>query len=340
LTTRPLFFALPDGSDAVSGGNIYNEELARALSDIVAVKTVRPYACRDAIARGEPGVYFVDTLNLADVLAFPERGPEQALVLVVHHLPSLEPGIDAGHESLAVERRALTLFDAFVCTSPFTSDLLIGRGIAPGAVLTVPPPPPAIERQPRAYEAPPRAVVVANLIARKGVLEWLQALAPRTLAGDRFSIDVVGRHDIDSDHARKCRDRVDASPALRERVRFAGAVPHARIGEFYRGANLFVSSAKMETFGMALQEARGWGLPIVALDGGHARTHFTHGQNGLLFSSIEELAEGFLALARDEPRMRRLFDEAQRPAKEPTITWRLTAERLVEQLNPWLTRSD
>src|SRR5206468_2945410 len=101
-TTPRLTFALPEGSDAVSGGNVYNDELVRALSEIVAVNVVGVEACRRALERGEPGVYFVDTLNLADVLSFPERTSAQILALLVHHLPSLEPGIDPGDRALAV----------------------------------------------------------------------------------------------------------------------------------------------------------------------------------------------------------------------------------------------
>jgi len=338
-TARPLLFALPEGSEDVSGGNLYNEALIRAAREIVAVKVVRVDECREALQRGEHGVYFVDTLNLADVLAFPERRPGQTLVLVVHHLPSLEPGIDVDDEALGVEKRALPLFDAFLTTSPFTSDVLVRRGFPASAVMTVPPPPPAIERQPRAYEIPLRAVLVANLIRRKGVLELLEALASCAEGDDRFSIDVVGRHDIEADYARRCREIVTTSHALGERVRFAGPIPRARVDDFYRSAGVFVSSAKMETFGMALQEARAWGLPVLAVDGGHARAHFTHTHDGLLVSSIDALAQTFLELARDEEKMRRLFDRAQRPASKPTDTWELAAKRLLEQLGPWLGKT-
>jgi glycosyltransferase involved in cell wall biosynthesis len=336
LKTRPLVFALPEGHDAVSGGNLYNDALVRALSEIVDAKVVDVDACRAMLSRGEAGIYFADTLNLSDILAFPVRRPGQSLVLVVHHLPSLEPGIDPGDPSLATEKKVLPLFDAFLCTSPFTSDLLVRRGFAPSAVVTAPPPPPAIERRARTYEAPLRAVVVANLIERKGVLELLRALASRAQASDGFSIDVIGRHDLDARYAEKCRELVRASRVLAERIRFEGGVPRARVDEFYELATLFVSSSKMETFGMALQEARAWGLPILALDGGHTRSHFTHGLDGLLVSSIDALADVLLELARDGARMRRLFDDAQRRTLGPSSTWRQCAERLVEALGPWL----
>ncbi len=333
-------FALPDGSEAVSGGNLYNDAIIRELGKIAAVSAVSIDACRADVERGMPGIYFVDTLNLADALAFPARGPAQTFVLVVHHLPSLEPSPRVNAESLRVEERALLLFDAFLTTSPYTRDLLVERGFSPGAVLCVPPAPPAVAPPRRAYEPPLSALLVANLIERKGVLDFLQALASRVEANDRFSIDIVGRDDLDPDLARKCRDVARDSPALSERVRFAGAVPRAKVDDFYRSAHLFVSSAKMETFGMALQEARAWGLPILAFDGGHARTHFTDGDNGLLFSSIESLAASFLDLARDDDAMHRLFERSQALASKSNGTWELAAKRLLEQLGPWLGSVD
>jgi glycosyltransferase involved in cell wall biosynthesis len=294
-------------------------------------------ACRRALERGEPGVYFVDTLNLGDVASFPARSPAQVLVLVVHHLPSLEPGLAPDDPSLAVESKALPLFDAFLVTSPFTGSILTRRGFAASRVLTVPPAPPAVARRPRAFEMPLGAVVVANLIERKGILELLDALAPRLVPTDRFSLQIVGRSDISPAYADRCRRAVEGSRPLGERVRFAGAVPHARIGDVYERADVLVSAARMETFGMALQEARAFGLPILALDGGHAHAHFTHGEDGLLFSSIEALADGFLQLARDDAEARRLFDRAQSLPPAPGDTWARAAQRLVEQLEPWLS---
>jgi glycosyltransferase involved in cell wall biosynthesis len=302
------------------------------------VQVVRIDGCREALERGEPGVYFVDTLNLADVAAFPERRPGQTLVLVVHHLPSLEPGIGEGDESLVMEARALRLFDVFLTTSAFTTDVLVRRGCSPDAVITVPPPPPFVEREPRVYEPPLRGVLVANLIGRKGILEFLQAVGARTDGADRFLLDVVGRDDIDRSYARTCRELVSASKALARRVTFAGAVPRAGVDAYYRSAAVFVSPALMETFGMALQEARAWGLPILAFDGGHARAHVQHAHDGFLFSSIEALAEGFLELARDDGKMRALFERTQATVSQPTGSWKLAAERLVEQLGPWLER--
>jgi glycosyltransferase involved in cell wall biosynthesis len=82
----------------------------------------------------------------------------------------------------------------------------------------------------------------------------------------------------------------------------------------------------METFGMALQEARAYGLPILAVDGGYAREHLTHGVSGLLFDSAEALAHDLLALTRAPARLQTLFENAQRLRPASDYTWTRAAE--------------
>jgi glycosyltransferase involved in cell wall biosynthesis len=333
-----LTFVLPAGSEAISGGNICNDHLIRSLRRTVPAKTLDVEEGKRAILDGQPGLYFIDTLNLPDFLAFPPRKPGQRFALVVHHLPSLEPGLPPDDEALRIEKTALPLFDAFLTTSPFTTQLLIGRGFAPEKILTVIPALPPIEADQRVYEPPLRATLVGNLIPRKCVLPFLRALDPLVHEDDRWSIDIIGRTDIDPDYARQCDELVRSSARLGRRVRIHGPIPYNRVHEFYRRAYVFVSAAEMETFGMALQEARGHGLPILALDGGYARHHFTHAENGLLFHSIEPLARGFLDLARDDRMMHELFDRAQRLRSTGGHTWEAAAQDFLRQLERCLSR--
>ncbi len=327
-----LTFVLPADSDAVSGGNIYNDHLIRALRHTIPVKALGVEQAGRAIERGDPGLYFFDTLNLSDFVALAPRKPGQRCVLVVHHLPSLEPGIDPDDEALRIERVALPLFDAFLTTSPFTTQLLTDRGLARDSILTVMPALSPLEGGKRVYEPPLRAMLVGNLIPRKGILEFLVTLAPLLLEKDRFEIDILGRIDLDPDYARRCSEFVRSSARLRRAVRIHAAIPYRRMDEFYRRASLFVSAASMETFGMALQEAHGQGLPILAVDAGYARHHFENGENGLLFESLEPLARTFLGLVRDDLRMGAFFDAAQRLRLTGEYTWDAAAEQFLEQL--------
>ena len=60
------------------------------------------------------------------------------------------------------------------------------------------------------------------------------------------------------------RERVQRSPALRDRVRLVGAVPHDRMAPFYSAADLFVVGSHHEGSGYALMEACACGaVPVV-----------------------------------------------------------------------------
>jgi glycosyltransferase involved in cell wall biosynthesis len=329
-----LTFVLPSNRGAVSGGNIYNRELLRALRKRVRVRAVSGNAWTRSLEGGEPGVYFLDTLNLRESLALGAARSGQRFVLIVHHLPSLEPGVADGDEALAVERQALPRFDAFLATSPFTAQWLVNRGCASQGIMTVLPAPPKAEpHTERAYEPPLRALIVGNLIARKAILEFMQTLEGRVASSDRFIVDVLGRIDIDPAYARACVDLANNSERLCRRVRILGPVAHRRVGAFYRRAHIMVSAAEMETFGMALQEARAFGLPILALDRGYARHHFSDEENGLLYASRSALVDGFLRLTREPERMLSLFEGAQRLRLSGDYTWETAAERLLDELS-------
>jgi glycosyltransferase involved in cell wall biosynthesis len=333
-----LVFVFPVGSDAVSGGNIYNAEIVRALRETVAVKTISIEEYKRSVARLEPivheaqSLYFIDTLNLSDFLALPAGIRGQRFALIVHHLPSLEPGIDLSDDALRVEAAAFCLFDRFLATSPFTAKYLVSRGIPRDKIMTVIPGLRPVEYAVRGYEPPLRAVMVGNLIPRKAILEFLRALDRLSTEDDSFVIDVVGRTDMDPAYVKACRDLVSTSQHLRRRVHLHGPVPYEQIDRHYGRSSALVSAAKMETYGMALAEARAHGLPIFALDRGHVRNHFTHGENGLLFSSLEDLAEGFLSLARDNRAMAELFARARKQLATGDCTWRAAAARFLEQL--------
>jgi glycosyltransferase involved in cell wall biosynthesis len=323
---------LPDGSERPSGGNLYNQALLDALGGLVSLRRLGPAEWRAAIASGAPGLYFFDSLDFAEG-AVVTRAPGQYLGLVVHHLPSLEPGLhDRDRErELASEAAALAAYDVLLCTSHFTSELLHGRGFEPERLITVPPAPPAVRASARRYEPPLRALVVANLIPRKGVLPLLEALARRAERAD-YRLVIVGRDDIDPGYAEACRSRVARSPYLREHVRIDPAAPHERMLEYYETADLLLSAAEMETFGMAIQEARAHGLPILVRDGGFAREHVQAGANGAVLRDVEAIADLLLALAADEVRMSTLVAGAERTRPAPGYGWRQAAETLLAAL--------
>lgn len=340
-----LSFVLPEGNELASGGNVYNRELVHALTALSgatgsgsagdagrSIRTLTPAEFHEQIVAGNAGDYFVDTLNLAEAEVLARKVPGQRAILVVHHLPSLEPGMSPEDPAIMLERATLPLFDAFVATSPLTADILSRRGFARQRIMVVEPGLPAVELGPATIESPYRALLVANLIPRKGVRELLYALAARTVPDDPFTLDIVGRVDIDPAYAETVGRVITRSSTLAERVRWQSAVAYDAMGVHYRSASALLSAASMETFGMALAEARAYGVPILAFDGGYAKHQFDDGVNGRLFASIDALAEEFLRLVRDGAALQALFESARHTATPGPSTWDRAARRLLDQL--------
>ncbi|MDQ2644832.1 MAG: glycosyltransferase family 4 protein [Myxococcota bacterium] len=305
-----LTLFLPRESHTLSGGNLYNRELLAALRRQVEVATPPIDELWNVLARGTAGTYLIDTLDLGAAPAIERRAPGQRFGLLVHHLPSLEPGLRLSDPARELERQVLGRFDFWVTTSTFARHLLLARDLPSDRVFSVPPGLGAVERGARELGSSLSALSAGNLIPRKGLLPLLTALARSVRDDDDFTLSIAGRHDAHPEYAEACRQLVTNSPRLEKRITFLGAVPPEQMPALYRQSSLFVSASEMETFGMALQEARAFGVPILALDRGNAREHVEVGRTGVLTASLDDLCAALLGFARATETLRPLFDGA------------------------------
>ena len=100
---------------------------------------------------------------------------------------------------------------------------------------------------------------------------------------------------------------------LGERVRFAGAVPHAELPSIYASADLYLWPAINEAYGMAFLEAQAAGLPVVAGRTGGVPAVVADGITGLL-TPIGDAAAFAAATARllDDPKARAQLGKSAR----------------------------
>jgi glycosyltransferase involved in cell wall biosynthesis len=120
--------------------------------------------------------------------------------------------------------------------------------------------PPEIDRSGRTDEQV-RLLFVGRVIRTKGVRDAIRAMA---LVGDRpVVLDVVG----DGFDRAACEALTDEL-GLRDRVRFHGAQPRARVDDFYREADVFVFPSYREPGGNVAFEAMAAGLPLIVSDRG------------------------------------------------------------------------
>ncbi len=326
-----LLFVLPTDSEAISGGNRFNQKLLDALSAQGNFSKIGAGQWAQN-RQGAAGVCIVDTLNLSEFASvYPWRDPKQRFVLLVHHLASLEPGVDRECRVAVEERAILALFDGFIATSEYAAEVLRSFGLSQPCLVLQPSLNPQLQRS-TVPISPVFALMACNLLPRKGVLEFLRGLSSEVRAEDTFTLQIVGRLDMDPSYVLECR-RYTAM--LEGKVQLRGALPYEKMPDAYQAANLFLSASKMETFGISLQEARHCGVPILVVCGGNSENHVQNGVTGQSVASPEELARVFVHLVRHPHLLQNYWQNAQAEVRELGETWEELALRLRGALRDW-----
>ena len=178
-------------------------------------------------------------------------------------------------------------------------------------------------------------MMVANLVPRKGILDFLKELLAQQDAWGEFNVQIVGSFEINPVYARACQKFVATHPHLDERIQWTGALPHPEVLQLYPQNHVFISTAHMETFGMAIQEAKEMGLPLLVLNAGYAAQHIQEGKNGYGFAEMKELVRALLAFSRNQSAREALKRTAWEHRSGSAYTWDDAAQKfitLVDQL--------
>ncbi|MCB0654269.1 MAG: glycosyltransferase family 4 protein [Saprospiraceae bacterium] len=322
-----LTFVVPPPASFHSGGNLYNAFLIEALKEEgVACSLTEP----EKLTTGNKGTVFWDSLFLGRLEYLDSSASNW---LIVHHLESLYPpeGFSSAQWFEQEERRLLEQFDGFLVSSPFTAAYLRGKNLGDQDILVIEPALLFELETPKRQVKSIRALMVANLQERKGIFPFLEALAVHEPGFD-FSLTIAGSAAMEPGYAKKCMDFMESEPNLGGKVFYEGAKTPQEIRALYWEANLFISTAFMETYGMALQEAAATGLPLLVMKGGNAGNHVIEGQNGLVFETIPQLVQELNVLAKDLKKLSWLGENAARLAKNNHYSWKDAAKLLINHL--------
>ena len=172
-----LYLAAPDPDAFVSGGNTYNRNLGGALREMGLAVAISPLIPENP----ESG-----DLVVVDSILFDKISPETKIgrnhIALLHHLESLYPLKADRFEQ--VERPVLSRFSRFIATSDFTRRYLQSRGFARERIIVIEPVAPSLP----IYQPPStgkiNALILANIVRRKGILEFLTALAAASVPPD------------------------------------------------------------------------------------------------------------------------------------------------------------
>lgn len=310
-----LTFVIPNPDDFRSGGNLYNRQLLAALRQIESgISTVFDPLFS---LSGNQKALVVDSLLMYDQDWSSVSVP---VYFLLHHLESLYPPPGFSGQTIFEEKEHPILRHAsgFIVSSRFTEQYLRKQGLSQGVCCIEP----ALEE----VLAPPqrsfdrlRAIIVANLVERKGILPFLQELIRQQ--PQAYELYVFGSEQMEPAYAASCLSLIDQLPG----VQFGGSLPQSELFTHYRQANLFVSTSFMETFGMAIQEARQAALPLLLMEGGYSQQHLKDGNSGWSYSNIQQLVHQFVQLTQNPQQLKAMQPEV----RQSDYTWRIAAKRLI-----------
>lgn len=328
---KNIVIVCPEPKSFVSGGNIYNLHFLDALRKFdPAIKHIdfEDFLSIDLALKND--LYFFDTIYFKYLKSY--AGDLSESYLLVHHLESLnQKEEDRSVFFKKEEQEVLDRFGGFLSTSYFTQQYLFSLGYSDVRHLVLPP---AVSFKPKRRKKGVdkiNALMVNNLMQRKGIIEFLNALKESKISREQFQLTIIGGETLEPEYAQACkvllRDR-----KLQELVKYIGPLPHAKVKQHFEESNLYISSAFMETFGIAMQEAVAYRIPLLAFDGGSANHHIEEFENGYLFDSNEELVSSLEELCFQKEEFKRLVDGAWKFRKFETYSWNSVVKEFVVQL--------
>ncbi|MEP7161132.1 MAG: glycosyltransferase family 4 protein [Dermatophilaceae bacterium] len=147
-------------------------------------------------------------------------------------------------------------------------------------------------------------VSAMRLAARKRPLPFLALLRKvrGMLPDTAFRVVVLGEGRLES-LARSYVDRHDMGGW----VDLPGRVSRPELLRIYRRSHVYVSPAKLESFGIAALEARCMGLPVVGLSSSGCVEFIEDGVNGMLVRDDQGMAEAIAQLLVDHDKRERMW---------------------------------
>ncbi len=278
-------FVIPDPSEFISGGNSYNRQLIDAIHQAGGAVTHMTYE-QFKISIRTSSRHIIDTIYFENFRQDGVKVPDGSIGLI-HHLASLYPLSEEvfKHVDLPVLRQLA----AFVVSSQFTRSYLQSHGLDKPIIVVEPALKTAIRSAPH-RTGKLNAIMVNNIVPRKGLLPFLEAIALEQIP-PYYRIQIVGDLKSDADYAQACMETVLKDPLLKRTVQFLGSQDDLAVAKLYARSNLFISASYMETFGMSVQEASNIGLPLLVLEGGNTSNHVEQGINGWVENSMTNLAK-------------------------------------------------
>lgn len=270
MTERVLWFVVPEGFDdpgRVSGGNVYDQRVSaelRALGwdvRIVEVAAGAP-ADPDLLARIPDGaIVVVDGLiAIGSPTAIEAVADRVRLMVLAHMLAEAFAGADP--QMVDAQRRVLPRAHRVIAASAWLRDEFERRALSTAERLVVATP--GSDRAPMATgTSTGGSLLCVGVVApHKGQDTLVEALAR---LGDvpPWTCTFAGSTSADPDFAAGLTHRASQA-GLSERITWAGVLTARELDEAYTRTDLLVAPSRTESYGIAIGDALGRGIPVIA----------------------------------------------------------------------------
>ncbi|MDR3474665.1 MAG: glycosyltransferase family 4 protein [Devosia sp.] len=299
-------------SDVVNGAQVHRFPMSRAIMSRSAGEPLAVLqAVRQVLAAVQPdiihlhsatqaGVFFIDRLL--------QRMPQRPPVVITQHAMLAEA------DELGVTRRLLKEADVVTGVSDAVLDCAIeysgrtGRSEMIFNGVRSPETPQPV----RAMPARHRLLCVGRMQREKGFDLAVEALAMVRAQGIDAELSLIGGGD-----EQPLFDRLGRTLGISEHVHFLGPMTNAAARQVMAESSILLMPSRLrEGFGLVAAEAAFAGTPCIASRTGGLPEVVQDGETGYLVEEedVEGLAAAIASLLQDEPRWRRLSDNARERA--------------------------
>ena len=278
-----LGFVIPGSLDSPTGGTRYDRDVLARLSkfEIVAnpllVAACYPFpsdtdrlATKQSFLSASVDLFLIDGLVFGALSDQELAALQKPVLVLLHHPLADETGLapDTANQLYLREKHNLQHAQAVIVTSQKTKDRLIAHYDVKADDITVAEPgvtkPDRITiRSPLSPDKPAKLLSVGGISPRKNYGLVLDALAllPNQ---HKWIWTIAGRLDDTNETQRLQKKTQDLG--LIEQVQWLGSLSEERLAALYHDSDILLYPSHYEGYGMALDEALAYGLPVLASD--------------------------------------------------------------------------
>ncbi|MCM5703806.1 glycosyltransferase family 4 protein [Larsenimonas salina] len=341
-----LYFFSAGSIHQLTGGYLYNARVMETLSrhdiNVRVIEVDGAFPEGDETARASLEHHLnelpdgaravMDGLCIGNFPELIEAHQNRLTITAIVHLPLAdETGLT---EAMRVhykhqEIRTLAAVDDVIVTSRFMVERLANYNVSPDAIHVVEP---GVDRFPLGQpdRHPPRLLCVATVTPRKGQALLVDALAD--LKHLEWECDLVGALDRAPEYVEDVRARI-AAHGLEDRVHLLGERQGDALAQYYKRAYLFVLPSYFESYGMVINEAIAFGVPVVTMKGGALMDTLPKDAGIVLPTGDTEALKTTLGRLIEVPAERQKLTQGALTAREHLRRWTDTGYRFMKALH-------